>query len=136
MKGLSSSTACTTNQFKVAQLVDIILVLNILAVYRRNAGYRALYWCNPFALNGSKHRGIDRGGSRLESAVGIGDGIPCIVVEMGFDIRAHFLAKDFDVLVDFKWSGRPHRVGDTDAIDSQLINSRIDLENVMEFGTE
>lgn len=72
------------------------------------------------------------GGSSLEGSVGIGDGTSSVVVEMGLDVAADDSSEGSDELVDLTGVGASDSVGDSDSVDSDLVDGTVEVKEVDE----
>lgn len=75
-------------------------------------------------------------GTGLESAVGVGDSASSVVVEVSLNVTADNTSQDTDKLVDLAGRGATDGVGNTDTVDTDLVDRRVDGEEVNEVRTE
>lgn len=75
-------------------------------------------------------------GTGLEGAVGVGDGATGIVVEVGLDVAADDTAESADEVIDLAGAGAADSVGDTNAVDANLVDGAVDGEEVDQVGAE
>lgn len=115
---------------------QVVLALGVLGVGDHHARNEATEGRDAVALANAEHRGVDVGRAGLEGAVGVGDGAARVVVEVALDVARHDAAEGADEVVDLARVGAPDRVGDTDAVDADLVDGAVDRQEVDEVRAE
>ena len=82
------------------ELVEVVLVLDVIAVGDDHSGHQATEGSDTVPLTDTDDRGVNVRGTSLESAVGVGDGASRIVVEMALDVATDDTTKSPDEVVD------------------------------------
>lgn len=75
-------------------------------------------------------------GTGLESRVSVGDSTSSVVVEVSLDVTADDTTKGSYEVVDLTRVGAANSVGNTDTVDTDLVDGAVDGEQVDELGTE
>jgi len=91
---------------------------------------------NAIALANADDRRINVGGAGLESAVGVGNGAPGVVVQMHLNVAVDNAAERPDEVVDLTRRRAAHGVGDADAVDADLVDGTVERKEIDEIGTE
>ena len=120
----------------VLELLQPVLGQHVLAVGDNHAGHEAAERGDAVALADAQDRGVDVGGAGLEGAVGVGDGAARVVVEVRLDVAADDAAQRAHQLVDLARAGAADRVGDADAVHADLVDGRVDGQQVDQVGAE
>lgn len=76
------------------------------------------------------------GSTSLEGSVGVGDSATGVVVEVGLDITADDTTKSTDEIVNLTGVGATNSVGNTDAVDADLVDGPVDGQQVDKLGAE
>lgn len=98
---------------QVPELVELVLAHDIVAVGDNHAGHETAQRSDAVPLSDAQHGRVDVGGTGLEGAVGIRDGTPSVVVEMGLDITRDDTSQRTDEVVDLPRRSASHSVGDS-----------------------
>lgn len=120
----------------VLELVEVVLAGHILSVGNNHACHQSSKRSNTVSLTNTQHRGIDMSGTSLQGTVGIGNGAARIVVEVSLDIAADNTTKGSDQVINLSWRGAAHSVGNTDPVNTDLINGGVDGEEIDQVGSE
>ena len=75
-------------------------------------------------------------GTGLEGTVGVCNGTARVVVEVALDVAADDTAESSDQVVDLAGGGTADRVGDTDSVDTDLVDGSVQREKVDQVGSE
>ena len=106
-------------------------------------------YSDTVTLSDTENRGVNVSSSGLESAVGVGDGFGrkssalerlkrCgsaltasrVIVEVALDVARDDTTKRSDEVVDLARVGASNSVGNSDTVDTDLVNSTVDGEKV------
>lgn len=98
---------------QVPELVELILAHDIVAVGDNHTGHETAQRSNTVPLSDAQHGCVDVSGTGLEGTVGIRDGAPSVVVEMGLDITRDDTSQRTDEVVDLSRRSTSHGVGDS-----------------------
>ena len=120
----------------ILQLLKLVLALDIVTVGDNHAGHESSEWGDTVALSNTENRGIDVGGTSLKGAVCVGNGASSIVVEMGLDITRDDSTKSADEIVDLSRGSTSDGIGNTDTVDTDLVDGGVDGEEVDQVRAE
>jgi len=120
----------------VLDLLQLVLALDVLRVGNHHAGHQTTERGDTVALADTENGGIDVGSTGLEGTVGIGDGAASVVVEVSLNVTADNAAEHTDELVDLARGGTADSVGNTDTLDTDLVDGGVDGQEVNQVGTE
>lgn len=87
----------------ILELVKLVLAHNILSIGNNHACHETSKWGDTISLTDTQDRGVDVGGTSLQSAVRVGNGATGIIVEMSFNITADNTAKSSDQIINLSW---------------------------------
>lgn len=121
---------------KLLELVELVLALDVVGAGDDHASHQATERGDTVTLADTENRGVDVGGTSLESAVGVGNGAASVVVEMGLDIARNDAAKGTDEVIDLAGRSAADGIGDTDTVDADLVNSAVEGKEIDEIGAE
>ena len=102
--------------FEVAQLLDLVLAQDVLAIRVNQRRHKAAERCNSVPLADAEYRGINVGGPSFESDVGVRDSTSRVVVEVRLDVTAHDFAQGVDLLENIQRRGTAHGIGDAHTV--------------------
>ena len=120
----------------VLKLLEPVLGEHVLAVGDHHAGHEAAERGDAVALADAQDRRVDVGGAGLERAVGVGDGAAGVVVEVRLDVAADDAAQRAHQLVDLARPRAAHGVGDADPVHADLVDGRVDGQQVDQVRAE
>ena len=118
------------------ELVQLVLALDVLRGRDDHAGHQATERGDTVTLADTKDGGVDVGGTGLEGAIGIGNGAAGIVVEVRLDIARHDTTQGPDEVVDLPGGRAANGIGNTDAVDADLVDSLVQGEEIDEIRAE
>lgn len=118
------------------ELMELVLALDIVAIGGHHTGHQTTERRDAVSLANTEDGGVDVGGSGLQSAVSVGNGAAGIIVQMNLNITMDDTTKDTDELVDLSGGGAANGIGDTDTVDTDLVDGRVDGKEVDEIGPE
>ena len=118
------------------ELVQVVLALDVIAVGDNHAGHQTTQRSDTVALTDTNDRGVNVGGTSLEGTVGVCNGTARVVVEVALDVAADDTAKGSDQVVDLAGGGTADRVGDTDSVDTDLVDGSVEREKIDQVGSE
>lgn len=72
-------------------------------------------------------------GTGLQGAVCVGNGTASIVVKMSLDIAANHTPQGADEVIDLSWAGASDSVGDTNAVNTDLVDGAVNREKIDEI---
>ena len=137
------------------ELVEVVLALDVIAVGDNHAGHETTKRSDTVALTNTDDRSVDVGGTGLEGTVCVGNSAARVVVEMALDVAADDTTERSYEVVDL--SGRSTAlqsvwledacdlglhlctydgVGDTDSVDTNLVDGGVQGEKVDQVGSE
>lgn len=121
---------------ELLELVELVLALDILRAGDDHASHQATKRGDTIALTNAENTGINVGSTGLESTVGVGDTAAGIVVEVGLDVAGHDASEGADKVVDLPGGSATDGIGDTDTVDTDLVDGAVEGEEVDEIRTE
>ncbi len=92
--------------------------------------------CYAVALADAEYRGVDIGGTRLESGKRVGDGAAAVVVPVKLDPAADRVANISHKPLDLTRCRHPDRVGDPYAVDAKRVDGPVDVEQIGALGAQ
>ena len=122
--------------FKIAQFLNLVFTQDELIALENQTREQTAERRDAVSFADAEHRGVDVGGSRFESLVGIGDGASGVVVEMRLDVAADDFAESLNLFEDFAWGRAAYGVGDPHAVRAKLIDERVERQDLGEIRTE
>jgi hypothetical protein len=122
--------------FEVAQLFDLVLTQDVLAVRGNQRRHKAAERRDAVPLADAEHRGVNVGGPSFGSDVGVRDSTSRVVMEVRLDVAAHDFAQGVDLLENFPRRGTAHGIGDAYAVRAQPIDERVQLQYLSEIRAE
>lgn len=120
----------------VLELLELVLALDVVAVGNHHTGHQTTERGDTVTLTNTEDRGVNVSGTGLESAVGVGDSASSVIVEVSFNVTTDNTSQNTDKLVDLAGRRATDGVGNTDTVDTNLVDSRVDGEEVNEVRTE
>ena len=75
-------------------------------------------------------------GTGLKGTVCVGNGTARVVVEMALDVAADDTTESSDEVVDLSGRSTTDCVGDTDSVDTDLVDGSVEREKVDQVGSE
>lgn len=120
----------------VLELLQPVLALDVVAVGNHHTGHQTTKRGDTVTLTNTQDRGIDVGGTSLQSAVGIGNGTSSVVVEVSLNITTDNSSQDTNQLVDLARRGTADSVSNTNTVDTNLVDGGVDGQEINQVGTE
>ena len=120
----------------ILQLLKLVLALNVVTVGDNHASHESSEWGDTVTLSNTENGGIDVGGTSLEGAVSVGNGASSVVVEMGLNVTRDDSTKSADKIVDLSWGSTSDGIGNTDTVDTDLVDGGVDGEKIDQVGAE
>lgn len=114
----------------VLELVELVLAHDVVAVGDDHAGHQATKRGDTVTLTNTEHGGVDVGRTSLKGTVGVGNSATGVVVEMGLNVAAHNSTEGPDQIVDLSGRSTANSVGNTNTVDTNLVNGGVDGEQV------
>lgn len=120
----------------VLQLLQPVLALDVVAVGDHHSGHQPTKRSDTVTLSDTENRGIYVSRTGFQGAVSVGDGAPGVVVEVCFDVASNDTPQDTDQFVDLAGRGTANSVGNTDTVDTNLVDSGVDGQEINQVRTE
>lgn len=120
----------------VLDLLQLVLALDVLGVGNHHTGHETTQGGDTVALTDTKDGGIDVGGTSLQSTVCVGNGAASVVVEVSLDVATHDTSQHTDELVDLAGRGTADGIGDTNTVDTNLVDGGVDGQEIDEVRAE
>jgi hypothetical protein len=112
---------------------EVVLGLDVFGVGGIETGDEATERGDTDTLTNTEDGGIDVGGTSLKSSVGVGNGHTRVIVEMDLDVARNDTAEGPDQVIDLAGVGAANSVSDADTVDTNLIYSLVDREEIDEI---
>ena len=122
--------------FDFSQHGQVVLGLDVFRVGDHHPGDQSSQGGDSVPLTDTQNRGVDVGGTCLQSGVGVGDGTSGIVVEVALDVTADDTSEGPDEVVNLSRVGASDGIGDTDSVQTDLVDGSVDGQEVDELGSE
>ena len=120
----------------VLDLLQLVLALDVLGVGNHHAGHETTQGGDAVALTDTKDGGVNVGGTSLQGTVGVGNGATGVIVEVSLDVATHDTSQHTDELVDLAGRGTANGIGNTDTVDTNLVDGGVDGQEVDEIRAE
>lgn len=121
---------------EVSQLVQLVLGENVVSVSSDHSSHQTSERGDTVSLTDSENGDIDEVGAGLESGVGVGNGTAGIVVEMALNVTRDDGLEGSDKLVDLSGVGTSDGIGNTDSVDTNLVDGSVNVEEIDQVGSE
>jgi hypothetical protein len=120
----------------LSQHGQVVLGLDVFRVGDHHPGDQSSQGGDSVPLTDTQDRGVDVSGTGLQGGVGVGDGTSGIVVEVALDVTADNTSEGPDEVVDLSRVRTTDGIGDTDSIQTDLVDGSVDGQEVDELGSE
>lgn len=121
---------------EVSQLVQLVLGENVVSVSSNHSSHQTTERGDTVSLTDTENGDIDEVGTSLEGGVGVGNGTAGVVVEMALNVARDNGLEGSDKLVDLSGVGASNSVSNTDSVDTNLVDSSVDVEEIDQVGSE
>lgn len=122
--------------FNLLELLQVVLAEDIVPVGDNHPSHETTERGNAVALTDTNDRGVDMGGTSLQGAECVSNSASSVVVEMGLDITADNTTQGADQVVNLARASAADGIGDTNTVDTNLIDGRVDGEEIDEVAAE
>lgn len=119
--------------FNLSEHGQLVLGLYVFRVGDHHSGDQTAERGDTVSLSDTENRGIDVGGTGLERGVGVGDGASGVVVEVAFNVTRDDATEGSDEVVYLSRVGASDGIGDTDSVQSDLVDGSVNGEQVDEL---
>lgn len=117
-------------------LVELIPAHDVLTASNHHASHEATEGGDAVSLANAENRGVDVGGTSLESGMAVGNSAASIVVEMYFNVAGNNAAEGPYKVVDLTGGSASDSVSNTDTVDTDAVDGAVQLEEVDKVGSE
>lgn len=118
------------------ELVELVLALDILRVRHHHTSHQTTKRGDSITLANTENGGINVSGTGLQSAVSVGNGTASVVVEVSLNVTLDDTPQDTNELVNLAGGCATDRVSNTNTVDTNLVNGRVDGEKVHQVRPE
>ena len=122
--------------FNFAERFQVVLGHDIITIRRVHPGNEASERRDAISLPDAEDRGINVSGTSLESSVRVCNRAASVVVEVSFNVAADHTAKRADQIVNLTWVCNTDSVGNTNAVDTDLVDGLVNAEQVYQIRPE
>ncbi|EEQ40972.1 homocitrate synthase, mitochondrial precursor [Clavispora lusitaniae ATCC 42720] len=130
------SNSISHQVLQVTQLVQLVLGQDIVTVSRDHTGHQGTQRRDTVSLTNAQNGNVNQLGSSLQSRVRIGNGTASVVVEVALNVTRHDRLQSLDQVVHSSWVGTSNSVGNTNSVDTNLVDSLVNVQQINNVRTE